>query len=100
MSAKKPIRDLLVSVLCLICRIARTFIVFGQARHIAHSTTQCQKFFMGRTRPMENQILDKKFYMKEHTKTFIFKSGILTFGNLYNYHNMCLEILKVTSLLI
>ena len=47
-----------------------------------------------RTRPIENQILDKNFYMKEHTKPLFFKSGILTFGNLYNYH-MCLEILKI-----
>ena len=43
---------------------------------------------------MENQILDKNFYMKEEKNTLFFKPGILPFGYLYNYHR-CLKILKI-----
>ena len=64
-------------------------ILFGDYKAYVSKFKTC-----ARTRPIENQILDKNFYMKEHTKPLFFKSGILTFGNLYNYH-MCLEILKI-----
>ena len=65
-------------------------ILFGDYKAYVNKFKTC-----ARTRHKENQIWDKKFYMaKEHTKPLFFKSGILTFGNLYNYH-MCLEILKI-----
>ena len=47
-----------------------------------------------RTRPYNTQILGKKFFMKEHTKPIFNTQGILTFDNLYNYHNI-VETLKI-----
>ena len=41
-----------------------------------------------RTRPLENQILDSEFYIKEHTKPIINKEKLLTIHNLHAYHKI------------
>ena len=48
-------------------------ILFGDYKAYVSKFKTC-----AHTRPIENQILDKNFYMKEHTKPLFFKSGILT----------------------
>lgn len=64
-------------------------ILFGDYKAYINKFKTC-----ARVRPIEDQKLGEDFYMKEHTKPLFFKMGILSFGNLYNYH-MCLETLKI-----
>ena len=47
-----------------------------------------------RTRPLENQRLDHKFYCKEHTKPLFNEHKILSMKNLYNYQT-CIETFKI-----
>ena len=39
-----------------------------------------------RCRPIDNQILGEKFYVKEHTKPLFQKLELMTVHNLYRYH--------------
>ena len=64
-------------------------ILFGDYKAYLDKFKTC-----ARTRPIEDQKLGHDFYMREHTKPLFFKMGILSYGNLYNYH-MCLETLKI-----
>ena len=50
-----------------------------------------------RTRPLDNQILGKDFYMKEHTKPLFKQNGLLTAHNLYKY-TCLLEMFKINKL--
>ena len=50
-----------------------------------------------RTRPLDNQILGKDFYMKEHTKPLFKENGLLTAHNLYKY-TCLLEMFKINKL--
>ena len=47
-----------------------------------------------RTRSIETQKLGVEFYKREHTKPLFYKTGILAYQNLYNYH-ICVETLKI-----
>ena len=64
-------------------------ILFGNLEaYLEKFNTSC------RTRPLESQRLDYKFYSREHTKPLFKDKDIMTVHNLYIYH-ICLETLKI-----
>ena len=50
-----------------------------------------------RARPYPNQLLDEKFYQKEHTKPLFKKHSILALRNLYTYYTL-MEVSKILKL--